>query len=411
MNRREFVGGIAAGAAVLAAQPTARALGANNRIRIGLIGAGDRGTQDLKEAIKQPDVECVGVADAYSRHRDAVKQVVPNAETYDDPRRLLDRKDVDAIIIASPLHLHAEHMLAVLASGKDVYCEKTMTWDIPEAVACLNAANASKQVVQIGLQHESDGDLADTKKWIQDGLVGKVAMVESWMSRNTPHGHGQWVRPVPDDCNPEHVKWDLFLDGRPKIPFDGQKFINWRLYWEFSGGNVTENMVHQIAWIQTALNLKEPLAATMSGGVFSEPDGRQVPDTIAVTLEYPETVVVWQSTFSNSHFGLGERILGSDGSVEHISGATDMITGKYSSSINYYPEKLNRPSGVAIKGEAPGVNHMANWMDCIRSRSKNTNAPVEVGYNSAVAAHMANLAYRQKRRITLEEAMAAKPMY
>jgi predicted dehydrogenase len=278
-------------------------------------------------------------------------------------------------------------------------------------IACRNAANASKQVVQIGLQHESDGDLADTKKWIQDGLVGKVAMVESWMSRNTPHGHGQWVRPVPADCNPEHVKWDLFLDGRPKIPFDGQKFINWRLYWEFSGGNVTENMVHQVAWIQTALNLKEPLAATMSGGVFSEPDGRQVPDTIAVTLEYPETVVLWQSTFSNSHFGLGERILGSDGSVEHISGATDMITGKYTSSINYYPEKLNRPSGVAIKGEYPGVNHMGNWMDCIRSRSKKTNAPVEVGYNSAVAAHMANLAYRQKRRITLEEAMAAKPMY
>lgn len=411
MNRREFVGGMAAGAAVLAAHPSARALGANNRIRFGLIGAGDRGTQDLKEAISQPNVECVAVADAYSRHRDAAKTVVPGAVMYDDPRRLLDRKDVDAVIIASPLHLHAQHMLATLAAGKDVYCEKTMTWDIAEAVACVKAANASKQVVQIGLQHESDGDLADAKKWIQDGLVGKVTLVESWMSRNTPHGHGQWVRPVPDDCNPEHVKWDLFLDGRPKIAFDGNKFINWRLFWEFSGGNITENMVHQIAWIQTALNLKEPLAATMSGGVFSEKDGRQVPDTIAVTLEYPETVVVWQSTFSNTHFGLGERVLGSDGTIEHISGATDMVTGKYSSGINYYPEKLNRPNGLSLKGKMPGVNHMANWMECIRARSKNTNAPVEVGYNSAVAAHMANLAYRQKRRITLEEAMAAKPMY
>ena len=411
MNRREFVGSVAAGAAVLAAYPTSRALGANNRIRFGLIGAGDRGTQDLKEALSQPNVECVAIADAYSRHRDAAKVVVPGAEMYDDPRRLLDRKDVDAVIVASPLHLHAEHMLAVLASGKDVYCEKTMTWDIAEAKACLKAANASKQVVQIGLQHESDGDLVDAKKWIDSGMVGKVCMVESWMSRNTPHGHGQWVRPIPQDCNPEHVKWDLFLDGRPKIAFDGNKFINWRLFWEFSGGNVTENMVHQIAWIQTALNLKEPLAATMSGGVFSEKDGRQVPDTIAVTLEYPDMVVVWQSTFNNKQFGLGERILGSDGSIEHISGATDMVTGKYTSSINYYPESLNRPNGKAVKGEAQGVNHMGNWMDCIRSRSKKTNAPVEVGYNSAVAAHMANLAFRQKRRITLEEAIAAKPMY
>lgn len=411
MNRREFVGGMAAGAAVLAASPSARAIGANDRIRFGLIGAGDRGTQDLKEALAQANVECVAVADVYSRRRDAVKAVVPNAEVYDDPRRLLDRKDVDAVIIAGPLHLHAEHMLATLAAGKDVYCEKTMTWDIAEAIACLKAANASTQVVQIGLQHESDGDLADARKWIQDGLVGKVAMVESWMSRNTPHGHGQWVRPIPADCNPEHVKWDLFLYERPKIAFDGNKFINWRLFWEFSGGNVTENMVHQIAWIQTALNLKEPLAATMSGGVFSEKDGRQVPDTIAVTLEFPETVVVWQSTFSNSHFGLGERILGSDGSIEHVSGATDMVTGKYTSGINYYPEKLNRPDGVVLKGENPGVNHMGNWMECIRSRSKKTNAPVEVGYISAVAAHMANLSYRQKRRITLEEAIAAKPMY
>jgi predicted dehydrogenase len=411
MNRREFVGGMAAGAAVLVASPSARAIGANDRIRFGLIGAGDRGTQDLKEALAQSNVECVAVADVYSRRRDAVKAVVPGAEVYDDPRRLLDRKDVDAVIIAGPLHLHAEHMLATLAAGKDVYCEKTMTWDIAEAVACQKAANASKQVVQIGLQHESDGDLADAKKWIQDGMVGKVAMVESWMSRNTPHGHGQWVRPIPADCNPEHVKWDMFLYERPKIAFDGNKFINWRLFWEFSGGNVTENMVHQVAWIQTALNLKEPLAATMSGGVFSEKDGRQVPDTIAVTLEFPETVVVWQSTFSNSHFGLGERILGSDGCIEHVSGATDMVTGKYTSGINYYPEKLNRPDGVAVKGENPGVNHMGNWMECIRSRSKKTNAPVEVGYISAVAAHMANLAYRQKRRITLEEAVAAKPMY
>ena len=106
--------------------------------------------------------------------------------------------------------------------------------------------------------------------------------------------------------------------------------MNWRLFWEFSGGNVTENMVHQIAWIMTALNLPVPDAADMMGGVYSEKDGRQVPDTIAVTLEFPnDLTVLWQSTFSNSRFGLGERFLGSDGTIEHVSGATDMVTGKY----------------------------------------------------------------------------------
>ena len=139
--------------------------------------------------------------------------------------------------------------------------------------------------------------------------------------------------------------------NRPKTAFDANQFINWRLFWEFSGGNVTENMVHQIAWIMTALNLPLPNAADMMGGVYSEKDGRQVPDTIAVTFEFPDDLtVLWQSTFSNNRFGLGERLLGSDGTIEHVSGATDMVTGKYTGGISYFPEKANRATGAAIAG-------------------------------------------------------------
>ena len=122
-------------------------------------------------------------------------------------------------------------------------------------------------------------------------------------------------------------------------------------------------------------------------------------------------IVLWQSTFSNSRYGLGEHILGSDGTIEHVSGSTNMVTGKYQSGIRYYPEHVNRPGGETLTGESTGVNHMENWMDCIRSRSKQTNAPVEIGYKSAIAAHMSNLAYREKRRITLQEAMTAKQEY
>lgn len=416
LNRRKFIGQVGMGVAALSALPgtrmfaaNRRVIGANDRIRIGLIGAGDRGQEDLKNALKQPNVECVAVADVFSHRRDHMKSSLPDIATYDDPRHLLDRKDIDAVINATPVHLHAEYFLASLAAGKDLYSEKTMTWDIPEAVACRAAARASKQVVQIGLQHESSGELIDAKKWIQNGSVGKVTMVESWMSRNTPIGKGQWVRAVPSDCTAANVNWNLFLDGRPKMPFNGDKFINWRLFWEFSGGNLTENMVHQIAWIISAMNLQLPKAATMMGGVFSEKDGRQVPDTISVTLEYPnDLLVLWQSTFSNSRYGLGEHILGDKGTVEHVSGATDMISGESASTIKYYPEKINNPDGAVMVGKSPGVDHMANWMACIRDR-KQPNAPVEIGYLSAIAVHMSNLAYRQKRRVTLEEAMAAKP--
>ena len=152
-------------------------------------------------------------------------------------------------------------------------------------------------MIQIGLQHVSTGAYADAQQWLKDGLVGKVTAVESWMSRNTPRGHGQWVRAVPSDCTADHVDWTAFLNGRPPRPFDPFAFINWRLFWEFSGGNVTENRVHQLSFILGLLDLPLPAAAAMSGGVFSEKDGREVPDTIAVTLEFPDLVVTWQSTF------------------------------------------------------------------------------------------------------------------
>jgi len=408
MKRRDFIKNAAWGTAGLLAQPKLRALAANDRVRVGMIGVGGRGQDLLRQVLAIPNVQLAAVADIYSRRRDEARQLAPGIQTFDDYRRLLDLKDIDGVIVASPLHLHARHFLDTVAAGKDLYSEKTMTWSIPEAEQCLAAAKGSKQIVQIGLQHESSGALADTRKWIQQGIAGKITLVESWMSRNTPRGSGQWVRPVPSDCSASNVNWDAFLNGRSARPFDGYKFINWRLFWEFSGGNITENMVHQIAWIMSALDLPLPDSAYMSGGVFSEKDGREVPDTIAVTFDFPgDLAVTWRSTFSNSHYGLGEHFLGSAGTIEHLMGVTDMVTGRSTSSLNYYPEKVNRPGSAALTGDAPDLNHMANFIDCVRTR-KQPNAAVEIGYRSAVAAHMANIAYREKRRISLDQAKAAK---
>jgi len=177
---------------------------------------------------------------------------------------------------------------------------------------------------------------------------------------------------VPADCAAANVKWDAFLDGRPARPFDAFKFINWRLYWEFSGGNVTENAVHQFSWVMKLLDLPVPSSAYMSGGVFSEKDGREVPDTIAITLDFPDNdlVLTWQSTFSNKHYGIGERILGTHGAIERLSGATDMVTGKLEGGAHYYPEKVNRPDGAAIVGESKDVQHLGNFLDCVRARTE-----------------------------------------
>jgi len=411
-TRRAFLKETAiASAAFLAPRLASGALGANDRVRVAMIGAGSRGQDLLKQVAGVPGTQVVAIADVYTRRFDEAKQIVSGIQTFDDYRRVLDLKDIDGVIVATPLHIHARHFVDTVAAGKDLYAEKTMTWSIPEAERCREAARKSDRVIQIGLQHQTGGPFADAKKWMSDGIVGKVTQVDSWMSRNTPHGQGQWVRQPPADCTAQNVGWTAFLNGRPDKGFDAYRFMNWRLFWMFSGGNVTENMIHQMAWIMGLLDLPLPAAAYMSGGVFSEKDGREVPDTIAVSLDFPnDLIVTWQSTFSNRRYGLGQKILGSDGTIEYTAGATDMVSGESEEQIRYYPEKVNRPDGAAITGKSPTPSHMANWIDCMRSR-KTPNAPVELGYRSAVAAHMANLSYRQKRRITLAEAKAFQPEF
>ena len=407
IERRDFVKQAATGAAVaaLSASSYSKVLGANDRVRLAMIGLGARGQETLKSFLEAPNCELVAAADVYTRRLEEVKKFGASVKGFGDHRKMLELKDIDAVIVSSPLHCHSRHFLDTLAAGKDLYAEKTMTWSIEEAEACLAAAKKNpKRVIGIGQQHNSAGYFLDARKWVKDGLVGKVAQVESWMSRNTPHGKGQWVRPIPADCSAQNVNWKAFLNGRQDRPFDANKFINWRLWWEFSGGNVTENMVHQIGWIIGVLDLGVPTSAYMSGGVFSEKDGREVPDTINVILDYPnEVTVAWQSTFSNSRFGLGVRILGSDGTIEWLAGTTDMVSGKSASGWTYAPEKLNRPNGEIIKGDAKGDNHYINFVECVRSR-KEPNTPVEIGYRSAIAAHMANLSYRRKEKVTLDTA-------
>ncbi len=313
-----FLKQAAMGTAAVLAYPTSKVLGANDRVRVGMIGVGDRGNDLLGQIRKVHSAELVAMADVYSRRRDQAKSKVPGIQTFDDHRRLLDMKDIDAVIVASPLHIHSRHFLDTLAAGKDLYSEKTMTWSIPEADKCLAAAKDSKRVIQIGLQHQSSGSLIDAKQMDQRRMgrqshAGRILDEPQHSTRQGPVG-----APGSFGLHCAERELEAFLNGRPDRPFDPYKLINWRLFWEFAGGNCAENMVHQIAWIMGALDLPLPSAAYMSGGVFSEKDGREVPDTIAVTLDFPKDIVVtWQSTFSNKHYELGDRILGSDGTLEH----------------------------------------------------------------------------------------------
>src|SRR5262245_47952606 len=208
MRRRDFLKHAAAGTAISLAYKPGRVLGANDRVRLGIIGAGGRGQELIKDFLKVPNIEFVAVADVYKRRYDEAAKLTPGMRAVIDHRRWLDMKDVDAVIVATPLHCHARHFLDTIAAGKDLYSEKTMTWSIDEAETCREAARKSNRVITIGLQHQSSGPLVDAKAWLKAGLVGKVTQVESWMTRNTPRGHAQWVRNVPSDCTADNVDWN-----------------------------------------------------------------------------------------------------------------------------------------------------------------------------------------------------------
>src|SRR4051794_4509209 len=218
-SRRNFIGKVATGlAGTLAAS---NVLAANQRVRIGIIGPGARGSEILREALACPNVECVGAADIYTRRLDEVKQIAPNAKTYLDYRNLLEDKDVDAVLIATPQHLHCEHFTAALAAGKHVYQEKTMAFTVEHAKKMRAAVqqDGSKHVVQVGHQWTSTGAIPDAIKFNTPELMGKITAIHGHMYRNTPHGKPQWSRPVYPDMTPENIIWKSFLGESKPVDF------------------------------------------------------------------------------------------------------------------------------------------------------------------------------------------------
>lgn len=389
-SRRNFIGKMASGIAGAMASP-AGVLGANDRIRLGIIGPGARGMGIVREAIACPNTEFAAFADVYTRRLEEAKQAVPGAKTYLDYRYLLDDKSIDAVLIATPQHLHCEHFVASLDAGKHVYQEKTMAFTVDHAKrmrASFQRAGG-KRVVQIGHQGCSSGLAADARSFVAMGKLGKVTAINAHHYRNTPHGKPQWSRPVFPDMTPENIIWKSFLGEAPPRDFDADRFINWRFFWDYSGGNVYENMCHQLAFWYVPLKLQIPKAVTMTGGVFLWKDGREVPDTMNVSMEHPEEILFsWDSGFGNMHLGSGTYVLGTDGTISN------------GQQIRFLPEKVNQPDGNEMVGQsktAPRA-HMQDFFDAIRT-GKEPNCPFEIGFRVSIACRMAVESYRQGRTV------------
>jgi len=395
-SRRNFIGKVATG--VAGALATSNAMAANERVRIGIIGPGARGSEILREALACPNVECVGAADIYTRRLEEAKAIAPNAKTYLDYRHLLDDNTVDAVLIATPQHLHCEHFTAALAAGKHVYQEKTMAFTVDHAKRMRAAVqqHGAKKAIQVGHQWTSYGHVADAQSFLKPELVGQVTSIEAHMYRNTPHGKPQWSRQAYQDMTPENIIWKSFLGEAPQIPFDANRYINWRFFWDYSGGNVYENMCHQFAFWTKCMDLKIPKSVTMIGGVYLWKDGREVPDTMNVSMQMPEEMLFnWTSGFGNDKLGVTEDVLGDNGTIQHTP-----------QSISYAPQKVNRRDGTELRGTTPNQRgaHMQNFIDCVRDPAKPTNCPFDIGFRVSIACRMAVESYRLGRTVRWDAA-------
>ncbi len=386
-SRRNFIGKVASGLAGTLAT-AAPVLGSSDRIRLGIIGVGSRGTALMREAIACPNAELVAFADVYTRRLEEAKTVVPGAKTYLDYRHLLDDQSIDAVIVATPQHLHCEHFVASLEAAKHVYQEKTMAFTVEHAKKMRAAyQKAGKRTVQIGHQACSSGLMRDAIIYAHANAMGKVTAVHSHMYRNTPHGKPQWSRLVYPDMTPENIIWKSFLGEAAPRPFDANRYVNWRFFWDYSGGNVYENMSHQLAFWYKVLNLQIPRSVTMAGGIYLWKDGREVPDTMNVAMEHGEQVLfTWDSGFCNNELGDTDHVLGTDGTLVR------------SQQIRYIPQKVNQPDGKEALGQSrtePRA-HMQDFLDAIRT-GREPNCPFELGFRTSIACRMAVESYRQKR--------------
>ncbi len=392
LSRRKFLKESAVASAALLGGLTPRAssgaLGANDRIRVGLLGAGERG-QDVMSFVQQvPLTEIVAVCDVYAPRREqALKQAGPGAKAHLDYREVLDRKDVDAVLIASPDHWHKAMLVDALRAGKDAYCEKPIMHSIEEGVEMVRAVEETKRVVQTGTQQRSWPHYILGKQIIDSGKLGKITFVHTYWYQN--YQDYSVANGLPE-INTAQLDWKKFLGDAPDQPFSPEKFVLWRFYWDFGGGILTDLLTHWIDVIQWYMGQSAPKTATTTGELYLM--RWQCPDTITAVYEFPGDFTV---TFTGA---LNNSI--EDGGIEFRGTQATLKIDRERLAV--YPEGVkpapnsNAPEPeIFVRAEHDGtLDNVKNFLDCVRSR-KMPNASIQAGFEAARTSWIGNIALKR----------------
>lgn len=395
-TRRQFietVGRYSAGVAIAGLSvESARGYAANDTLNVACLGTGGRCRHLMGSLAKVPGVRIAAVCDIYDKHLEAGRALAdPKALSTDHYKELLDRKDIDAVLIASPDHWHVPMTVDACAAGKDVYVEKPLTHDLAEGRAVIDAQNKNNRVVQVGTQQRSMPHIQKAYELVKQGRIGRIVKVHMTWNRNV----ASRMKRDPQGVDPKGVDWKAFLGNAPDQPFDEYRLRNWRWFWDFGGGLLTDLMVHWVDVAQWFVGHDHPLKATAIGDHVASRGVWQTPDTIQCLLSYPDEIQMYfEGTFSNARNGAMIEFMGTDATLY-------IDRGRY----EIHPERGQGKAEELILGTDPHrgrdfydkpdgeLLHLTNWVECVRSRSR-PNSPVESGVAAASAAHLGNKAFR-----------------
>ena len=387
LSRRKLV----ASAAAMTAASYSRVLGANDKIRLGLIGCGGRGRGVTGIFTRNPDVDLVALCDVYGQRVAQAADMLKaqSASKYSDHRRLLDADQIDALYIATPDHWHCPIAIDSLRSGKDVYCEKPLSLTIGEGPEVVKAARENSRICQVGMQQRSGTTFIQARdEYFKTGKLGKVTLV-----RTVWNGNGAHLMKAPPALmtKPADLDWNRYLGRARWREYDPQQYANFRAYLDFGGGQVTDLFTHWIDVVHMLMEQDNPISAVAAGGVYHYRDGRTAPDTINVALEYPGAwSATFEATLAPGANGAGMTFFGTEGRMDIDRGG-----------FTFTPKGRN-PEPVVVKSKVEQtVEHVRNFLDCVKSR-KTPNGDVYVGHRSAQASHLGNIAYVQKRRLKFD---------
>jgi predicted dehydrogenase len=413
VTRRQF-GKTAAAAWVATALSSTRVLGANERIRVGFIGLGNRGDQVLDAFRPHADCEIVALCDIHQPYVEfAAKKAGGSPARFGDYRRLLEHKDMDAVVIGTPDHWHALQMIQACEAGKDVYVEKPLSLVVAEGRAMVDAAQRHNRVVQVGIHRRSAAFVKEAAELVRGGAIGTVTVARSFHIQNEwPKGIGN----PPDGQPPAGFDWDAWLGPAPKRAFNKNRtFYRFRWFYDYSGGQVTNFGVHYMDAIHWALGQDAPLAVTAMGGKFVIEDNREIPDTLEVIWTYPGNTLVTFSQFNATAQPAARdrrveiEFRGTKGTLYLFSNGYEIVPDDI--TPNEFPARtpLDRiyergyrtgakPLIEPFKsggGNADTVHHARNFLDCVKSRAA-CNCDIETGHRSTSATLIANIAHKTK---------------